>query len=136
MRNGRYRVKHTFSCCQLLCTCAYFILQETYDQKVFCNTLLTFGQCPYIVTEQAAISGLNVGMLHGNIDLLAGTESPSATASPSGTASTSGTASSSYVLCMLASSKVYTPLTEPNGTTVKTPTTFDMLSFGKLLGMY
>ena len=102
--NGRYRVKHTFSCCQLLCTCAYFILQETYDQKVFCNTLLTFGYCPYIVTEQAAIRRLNVGMPHGNIDLLAGTESPS------------GTASSNYILCMLASSKVYTPLTEPNGT--------------------
>ena len=76
------------------------------------------------MTEQAAIRGLNVGMPHGNIDLLAGTESPS------------GTASSSYILCMLASLKVYTPLTEPNGTTVKTPTTFDMLSSGKLLGMY
>ena len=76
------------------------------------------------MTEQAAISGLNVGMPHDNIDLLAGTESPP------------GTVSSSYVLRMLASSKVYTPLTEPNGTTVKTSTTFDMLSSGKLLGMY
>ena len=76
------------------------------------------------MTEQAAIRGLNVGMPHGNIDLLAGTEFPS------------GTVSSSYVLCMLASLKVYTPLTEPNGTTVKTPITFDMLSSGKLLGMY
>ena len=76
------------------------------------------------MTEQAAIRGLEMGMPHGNIDLLAGSESPS------------GTASSSYVLCMLASSKVYTTLTEPNSTTVKTPTTFDMLSSGKLLGMY
>ena len=76
------------------------------------------------MTEQAAIRGLNVGMPHGNIDLLVGTESPS------------GTTSSSYVLFMLASSKVYTPLTEPNGTTAKTPTTFDMLSSGKLLGIY
>ena len=82
------------------------------------------------MTEQAVIRGLNVGMPHGNIDLLAGTESPPGTTFPS------GSVRSSYVLFTLASSKVYTPLTEPNGTTVKTPTTFDMLSSGKLLGMY
>ena len=51
-------------------------------------------------------------MPHSTIHLTAGTETPSST----------------YVVCMMASSKAYTTFSEPNSTTVKTPTTFGMLS--------
>ena len=62
-------------------------------------------------------------MSHSTIDLIGGTEFPSA-----GTK----TPSSSYLVCMVASSRVYT---EPNSTTIKTPTTFYLMSSGKLLGI-
>ena len=101
----------------------HVLIQKTYDQKVFRDTLLTFRQCPHIVAEQATTKGMEVGMPHDTIDLIGGTEFPSA-----GTK----TPSSSYLVCMVASSRVYT---EPNSTTIKTPTTFYLMSSGKLLGI-
>ena len=65
-------------------------------------------------------------MPHDTIDLIGGTEFPSA-----GTK----TPSSSYLVCMVASSRVYTVFTEPNSTTIKTPTTFYLMLSGKLLGI-
>ena len=85
---------------------------EVYEQRVFRDTLLTFGQCPYIVAEQAIIRGEDEGLPHGKVDLIAGSEIPS----------------SPYVVCMVASSRGYTTFSEPNGTTVKTPFTFGVFS--------
>ena len=90
---------------------------------MFRYTLLTFRQCPHIVAKQTTTKGMEVGMPHSTIDLIGGTEFPSA-----GTK----TPSSSYLVCMVASSRVYT---EPNSTTIKTPTTFYLMSSGKLLGI-
>ena len=78
---------------------------------VFRDTLLTFGQCPYVVAKQTITKGEEVGMHHGTIDIIAGSDIHSST----------------YVVCMMASSKAYTALSEPNNTTVETPLTFGML---------
>ena len=87
-----------------------------YDKQVVRSALLTFGQCPGIVTDEGIVRGNCNGMPHGKIDLVVGKQEKSL---------------SPYILCMVSGG--FSPMSEPNSATVKSPVTFEKLQSGKFL---